>query len=182
MSPTRLLCTLLATSALLAPCLTVACPASLDYSSRPLLGSAPVRLCDEYAGKVLLVVNTASRCAFTPQYESLEKLYERYRERGFAVLGFPSNDFGGQEPGSAEQIGDFCKTIYGVQFPMFEKTSVRGEKANPFYRHLARESGGGPKWNFHKYLIDREGHVVTSFGSFIDPDSDAMVEAIESLL
>ena len=127
-------------------------------------------------------MNTASKCAFTPQYEGLEKIHQRYRDRGFAVLGFPSNDFGNQEPGDEETIRKFCKTIYGVQFPMFEKTSVSAGSAHPFFDQLARQTGNYPKWNFHKYLIDRDGKVVADFSSFTKPESDKLTSAIEKLL
>ena len=159
-----------------------ACPASLDFSVRPLLGDKPVRLCDEYAGKVVLVVNTASKCGFTPQYEGLEQLYRELGPRGFVVLGFPSNDFGGQEPGSEAEIGRFCRSTYGVQFPMFEKTVVRGAAAHPLYRHLAQAGGEAPGWNFHKYLLDRDGRVVGSYGSTTSPGDASLRTAIEKLL
>lgn len=159
-----------------------ACPPSLDFAARPLLGQEPVRLCDRYAGKVILVVNTASKCGFTPQYEGLEALYRELEPRGFVVLGFPSNDFGGQEPGNEAEIGKFCRSTYGVQFPMFEKTVVRGDDAHPFYRHLVAVTGKSPKWNFYKYLIDRDGRVVRSFGSMTSPDSGTLRDAIEALL
>lgn len=168
--------------ALLAAGVEAACPASLDYSLRPLLGKEPVRLCDEYAGKVILVVNTASKCGFTPQYEGLEALYRELAPRGLVVLGFPSNDFGGQEPGTEAEIGKFCRSTYGVQFPMFEKTVVRGDDAHPFYRHLRDATGKSPQWNFYKYLIDRDGKVVRAFGSMTSPASGKLRDAIESLL
>jgi glutathione peroxidase len=132
--------------------------------------------------KVVLVVNTASRCAYTPQYEGLEKLYERYRDRGLVVAGFPSNDFAGQEPGTEQDIRNFCRLTYGVQFPMFEKVHVRGSSVDPFYQHLARETGVTPRWNFHKYLIDRNGRVIASFPSQIKPDDRRLVDKIEELL
>lgn len=159
-----------------------ACPASLDFSLRPLLGDKPVRLCDLYAGKVVLIVNTASRCGFTSQYAGLEQLHRELGPRGLVVLGFPSNDFGAQEPGTEAEIGKFCRSTYGVQFPMFEKTVVHGAAAHPLYRHLANSSGEAPGWNFHKYLIDRDGRVVGSFGSRVAPESDALRAAIEALL
>ncbi len=159
-----------------------ACPASLDFSLRPLLGDKPVHLCDEYAGKVILVVNTASRCGFTPQYAGLEQLQRELGPRGLVVLGFPSNDFGAQEPGTEAEIGKFCRSTYGVQFPMFEKTVVNGAAAHPLYRHLAQASGEAPGWNFHKYLIDRNGRVVGSYGSTVAPESDTLRAAIEALL
>lgn len=158
------------------------CPASLDFDARPLLGETPVRLCEAYAGKVVLVVNTASKCGFTPQYEGLETLYREYGPRGLVVIGFPSNDFANQEPGSEAEIGKFCRSTYGVQFPMFEKTAVRGDRAHPFYRHLAAASGDEPDWNFHKYLIDREGRVVGSYGPTTTPTGGRLRAAIEALL
>jgi glutathione peroxidase len=151
----------------------------LDYRFRTLAGRDQVHLAQRYAGQVLLVVNTASRCGYTPQYEGLEALHARYRDRGFAVLGFPSNDFMGQEPGSEREIRDFCTLTYGVRFPMFEKVSVRGSEATPFYRALAEASGVAPGWNFHKYLIGRDGRFVASFASRTPPDDPALVAAIE---
>jgi glutathione peroxidase len=159
-----------------------ACPENLDFSFRPLLGKEPVRLCDHYAGKVVLVVNTASQCGFTHQYEGLEKLYKTYGDRGLVVLGFPSNDFGGQEPGTEAEIQKFCRSTYGIQFPMFEKTSVQKGGGNLLFQRLAAVTGEAPKWNFHKYLLDREGKVVKAFGSMTGPDSDRLRAAIESLL
>jgi glutathione peroxidase len=158
------------------------CPESLDFYKRPLTGQQPVHLCQVMQDKVVLVVNTASRCAYTPQYEGLEKLYERYRDRGLVVAGFPSNDFAGQEPGTEQEIRKFCRLTYGVQFPMFEKVHVKGSSVDPFYRHLARETGVTPRWNFHKYLIDRNGRVVASFPSQVKPDDRRLVGKIEELL
>ncbi|MGF1467160.1 MAG: glutathione peroxidase [Sandaracinaceae bacterium] len=130
---------------------------------------------DDYRGRVMLVVNTASQCGFTPQYEGLEKLHRDYGERGLAVLGFPCNQFGKQEPGSAEQIGAFCQKNYGVSFPMHAKIDVNGKDAHPLYRHLKGEQSGflgttAIKWNFTKFLVDREGKVVGRFGSTTTPD------------
>ena len=115
----------------------LACPETLNFSKRTLAGDQYVNLCEKYAGKVVLVVNTASKCAYTPQYDGLEKLYREYKDRGLVVLGFPSNDFGGQEPGTEKQIQTFCRLTYGVEFPMYEKTRVREGVAGPFYEHLA---------------------------------------------
>jgi glutathione peroxidase len=131
---------------------------------------------------VVLVVNTASKCAFTDQYEGLEALYRRYKDQGFVVLGFPSNDFGNQEPGSEEQIKKFCRLTYSVEFPMFEKVSVKEGAATPLFQRLAEGAGAYPKWNFYKYLVDRDGRVVDSFSSFIAPESPKLVSAIERLL
>ncbi|MGB5471957.1 MAG: glutathione peroxidase, partial [Gammaproteobacteria bacterium] len=158
------------------------CPTALDYRLRPLGQEQPVHLCEIMRGKVVLVVNTASKCAYTPQYDGLEQLYRQYRERGLMVAGFPSNDFAGQEPGTEKQIQDFCRLTYGVQFPMFEKVSVRGESAAPLYRHLAAVTGEEPRWNFHKYLVDRNGRVVASFPSQVTPDDRRLVQMIEDLL
>ena len=159
-----------------------ACPEVLDYHKRPLASEEPVHLCDAMRGMVVLVVNTASRCAYTPQYEGLENLYRRYRDRGFVVAGFPSNDFAGQEPGTEKQIKDFCQLTYSVDFPMFEKVRVKAEPVDPFYQHLARLSGEKPRWNFHKYLLDREGRLVASFPSQVTPEDKRLVGIIEDLL
>ncbi|CAG9175521.1 glutathione peroxidase [Cupriavidus pampae] len=157
-----------------------ACPASLNFKFPRLQDESPQNLC-QYAGKVVLVVNTASYCGFTPQYEGLEQLYSKYRERGLVVLGFPSNDFS-QEPGSEKEISDFCYNTYGVKFPMLGKSHVRGGDANPMYALLAKETGTTPKWNFYKYLIDRNGQVVGSYGSTTKPDDKQLVGRIEQLL
>lgn len=163
---------------------TAACEAPLlDVEFRPLADRERVNLCDRYQGQVLLVVNTASKCGFTPQYEGLEALHAELADRGFAVLGFPSNDFMEQEPGSEEEILEFCTNTYGVRFPMFEKVSVREGQAVPFYVALAEQSGGQyPAWNFHKYLIGRDGRVVASYGSRTRPDDPDLRVAIEAQL
>jgi glutathione peroxidase len=157
------------------------CKSLLDYNFPGLLSGKPQSLC-EYSGKVVLVVNTASRCGYTPQYEGLEALYKRYRMRGLVVIGFPSNDFGAQEPGSNQEVAEFCTLNYGVSFPMFEKSVVAGRQANPFYAELAQRTGAAPRWNFHKYLIDRSGKRVLSFGSAVTPDDSALSRQIERLL
>ena len=157
------------------------CPETLNFNLRPLAEETPASLCENYSGKVLLVVNTASRCGFTPQYDGLEALYEDYRDRGLVVLGFPSNDFA-QEPGTEQEIVSFCRLTYAVKFPMFEKISVSGASAHPLYQTLAANGGGYPKWNFHKYLVDREGNVVTSFPTRTEPQDPQIIEAIEQLL
>jgi len=154
----------------------------LDQNYRRLAGQEVVNLRSEYGGNVLLVVNTASKCGFTPQYEALEALQAKYHDRGFDVLGFPSNDFLGQEPGSEKQIQDFCILTYGVKFPMFEKVHVRGNDATALFKALKAATGEGPAWNFHKYLIDRNGNVVASYGSRTKPDNPALVAKIESLI
>jgi glutathione peroxidase len=157
-----------------------ACRATLNHTFARLQDEKPQSLC-QYAGKVVLVVNTASYCGFTPQYQGLEALYGKYRERGLVVLGFPSNDFE-QESGDNKQIADFCANTYGVKFPMFAKSSVRGAQANVLYRQLAQATGRQPLWNFHKYLIGRNGAVVTSYTSLTTPDSPALVGEIEKQL
>lgn len=154
----------------------------LQHSYRPLAGKQPVRLADAYRGEVVLVVNTASTCGFTPQFEGLEALHSRYRPQGFAVLGFPSGDFKAQEFEDEKQIQEFCTLTYGVKFPMFEKVHVIGAQATPLYRALEKASGEAPKWNFHKYLIGRDGRLVASFGSRTAPDDRELVAAIERAL
>jgi glutathione peroxidase len=154
-----------------------ACPKLLDRSMDTIL-EKPQSLCD-YAGKVVLVVNTASQCGYTPQYEGLEALYRKYRDRGLVVLGFPSNDFGGQEPGSNKDVAAFCVNQYAIDFPMFAKTEL---EKNPFYADLLRASGSAPRWNFHKYLIDRSGQQVLAFDTRVAPEDPRLVGAIEKLL
>lgn len=151
----------------------------LDHAYRPLAGKEAVNLNHSYGDKVLLIVNTASKCGFTPQYEGLEAMQQEYAGRGFAVLGFPSNDFKGQEPGSEEQIQAFCTLTYGVKFPMFEKVHVTGPEATPLYRDLARLTGVAPGWNFHKYLVARDGRVVAQFSSKVRPEDPELRAAIE---
>ncbi len=151
----------------------------LERSFRPLAGQGQINLNQTYGGKVLLIVNTASKCGFTPQYEGLEALQQTLSPRGFAVLGFPSNDFKGQEPGTEAQIQEFCTLTYGVKFPMFEKVHVVGEEATPLYRDLTRATGVAPAWNFHKYLISRDGRVVAQFPSKVRPDDPELRAAIE---
>ena len=158
------------------------CPKLLNYSLYPLIGEEPIHLCSAYRDKVLLVVNTASKCAVTPRYDSLEKLYEAYKSRGLVVLGFPSNDFGGQEPGQAQEIAQFCRLTYGVRFPMFEKTRVAQGNASPFFRSLAGVAGEYPRWNFHKYLIDRTGQLIGSFPSRVEPLDTRLITAIQGAL
>jgi glutathione peroxidase len=157
------------------------CPALLRHAFTPIQGGPPQSLC-QYQGKVVLVVNTASQCGFTYQYEGLEALYRKYRDRGLVVVGFPSNDFGGQEPGANKEIAEFCRTKYGVQFPMFEKLSVTSLADNALYAALHAKTGDKPRWNFHKYLIDRQGARVESFASGVEPGSRELVGAIERLL
>jgi glutathione peroxidase len=169
-------------AAVLAAVPALAATPLLDHDYRELAGKRAVNLQATYGGKVLLVVNTASKCGFTPQYEALEAMHSRYQGRGFAVLGFPSNDFMGQEPGSEKQIAEFCRLTYGVKFPMFQKVHVKGADATPLYKQLARDTGEAPGWNFHKYLVDRNGRVVASFGSKVKPTDPAFVARVEALL
>jgi len=160
---------------------SIDCAPLLRHTFNQLQTGEAQSLC-RYQGKVLLIVNTASKCGYTPQYEGLEALYRKYKDRGLVVIGFPSNDFGGQEPGSNKQIAEFCRTTYGVQFPLYEKTAVSGLERNPLYVELARATGQAPKWNFHKYLVDRKGNAVASYVSDVEPDSRELVARIEALL
>jgi glutathione peroxidase len=157
-----------------------ACPSLLDHRMKNLDGE-PVDLC-QYAGKVVLAVNTASFCGYTKQYKGLEALYQKYRDRGLVVVGFPANDFGGQEPGSNEDIKEFCELTFGVKFPMVEKTSVLPGKANPVFAELARLTGQSPQWNFHKYLISRDGKRAFSYSSAVTPESGELARQLEALL
>ncbi|MCB1947519.1 glutathione peroxidase [Nitrosomonas sp.] len=154
----------------------------LDQNFRKLADSDEVNLCEVYAGKVLLVVNTASKCGYTPQYEGLEDLYQQYRQQGLVVLGFPSNDFMGQEPGTETEIQDFCRLTYGVKFPMFEKITVKQGQAHPFYERLAKLSGTYPTWNFHKYLIGRNGELITQFSPATKPFDAKLVSTVQQAL
>lgn len=166
--------------------LLVAAPASagdlLDRSFRPLTGKQPVDLARTYGGQVLLIVNTASKCGLAPQFEGLEALHARYRAQGFSVLGFPSGDFRGQEFEDEKKIQEFCTLTYGVKFPMFEPVHVLGEQATPLYRDLLEATGEAPAWNFHKYLVGRDGKVIASFGSRTLPQDPEIVAAIERAL
>lgn len=157
------------------------CPALLKHTFNRLQDEAPQDLC-QYSGKVILVVNTASYCGFTTQYEGLEKLYAKYGPKGLVVLGFPSNDFGKQEPGSAKEIADFCYNTYGVKFPMFAKTVVSGASPNPLHASLIKATGKEPKWNFTKYLIDRNGKVIEHYPSKVAPEDKELVSKIEQAL
>jgi glutathione peroxidase len=173
----RLLCGLLLWMPFLA---MAACPSLLDRKMQTI-HEKEQSLC-EYAGKVLLVVNTASECGYTPQYEGLEALYRRYRERGLVVLGFPSNDFGAQEPGSNREIAAFCVNQYAIDFPMFAKTQVKGQGANPLFADLAKTSGTAPGWNFHKYVVDRSARQVQGFDTRVTPSDPKLISTIERLL
>lgn len=157
------------------------CPALLDHRFATLHDQNEQSLC-QWRGKVLLVVNTASHCGFTNQYAGLEDLHARLKDRGLVVVGFPSNDFGGQEPGSNAEIAEFCRLTYGIRFPMFAKVKVVGGGASAFYLQLARLGGEAPQWNFHKYLIDRSGTRVLSFGSRVKPDDRELLARIDEFL
>jgi glutathione peroxidase len=158
------------------------CSPLLDVEVRRLAGEETVNLCQAYQGQVVLIVNTASKCGFTSQYEGLEALYKRYKDRGLVVLGFPSNDFANQEPGDEEEIASFCRLTYSVEFPMFEKVSVKKGQAAPVFERLALAGAPYPKWNFYKYLIDRQGALVDHYVSFTKPEDRKIVRAIEKLL
>jgi glutathione peroxidase len=160
-------------------------PAVLNFTMKSLAGQ-DVNL-SKYAGKVVLMVNVASKCGYTPQYAGLEKLHEKYSEQGLSILGFPANDFGSQEPGSDEEIGAFCTKNYGVKFDMFSKITVKGDNKAPLYKYLTSAetnpaSPGEVGWNFEKFLIGRNGEIVARFKSNVAPDSDTLVKAIEAEL
>ncbi len=154
----------------------------LDQDFRKLASDDVVNLEKEYDGKVVLIVNTASKCGNTPQYEGLEKLYQQYGEDGLVVLGFPSNDFLGQEPGTEVEIQEFCRLTYSIKFPMFEKITVKEGKAHPFFDQLAEAAGTHPTWNFHKYLIGRDGELIAEFSPRTQPYDDKLVASIEKAL
>jgi glutathione peroxidase len=159
-------------------------PAVIDHTVTTLEGDS-LDL-STFRGRPLLIVNTASKCGYTPQYAGLQRVYERYGERGLVILGFPSNDFGGQEPGTASEIGAFCQKNYGVTFPMMAKVHAKGADIAPIYRTLTEETPEGIrgeiKWNFTKFLVDGDGHVVARFGSSVEPEDAELVAAIEKLL
>jgi glutathione peroxidase len=157
------------------------CPTLLRHTFNSLQSGQPQSLC-QYKGKVLLIVNTASFCGYTHQYEGLEALYRKYKDRGLVVLGFPSNDYGAQEPGSNKEIAEFCRTTYGIEFPMFEKAEGTRVAANPIYAQLVAKTGQAPQWNFHKYLVDRSGNRVQSFASAVEPSQRDFVSTLERLL
>jgi glutathione peroxidase len=159
---------------------TAACPALLKHSFLRLQDEKPQDLC-QYSGKVVVVVNTASFCGFTPQYQGLEALYSQYKDKGLVVLGFPSNDFS-QESGSNKEIADFCASTFGVKFPMFTKSSVSGKQANPLFKQLSAQTGTAPSWNFYKYVIGRDGQSVVSFNSMTDPKGRQFLNEIDKQL
>jgi glutathione peroxidase len=156
------------------------CPTLLNHTLPRLQDEKPQSLC-QYAGKVVLVVNTASYCGFTPQYKGLEALYAKYKDQGLVVLGFPSNDFA-QEKSNNKDIADFCENTFGVKFPMFAASSVKGDQANPLFKQLAAQGATAPRWNFYKYLIGRDGRLVDSYSSMTSPDSKSLVSAIDKSL
>ena len=158
-----------------------ACPALFNHTFNSLVADQPVDFC-QYAGKVVLVVNTASNCGYTPQYKGLESLYRRFQGKGLVIVGFPANDFGGQEPAANREIARFCEENYGVSFPMFSKAQDgKPLTANPLYARLIAETGRAPGWNFHKYLIDRSGKV-TSFDSAREPEGKEVLRAVQAAL
>ena len=160
---------------------SAACEGSLLNSEHKRLIGPSESLC-QYQGKAVLVVNTASQCGFTPQYEGLEALYKQFKEQGLVVLGFPSDQFGGQEYADDAEIASFCKVNFGVSFPMFSRSSVKGADANALFKGLIAESGQEPKWNFNKYLVGRDGKTVQAFGSNTKPDSPELAKAIAQAL
>jgi glutathione peroxidase len=151
-----------------------------DFTLNSIDGK-PVPL-GEYKGKVALVVNVASQCGYTPQYAGLESLYRKYKDKGFVILGFPANNFGAQEPGTNEEIKTFCNRKYSVDFPMFSKISVKGADKAPLYQYLTETGGGEIKWNFTKFLIDRDGKVLRRFESGVEPESSEVIGAVEAAL
>ena len=156
------------------------CPAILQHTVERLQDEKQIALC-QYSGQVVLIVNTASYCGFTPQYKGLEALYDQYKSKGLVVLGFPSNDFS-QEPDKNSQIADFCENTFGVKFPMFTKTSVKGAQASPLFKQLAQRTQTAPKWNFYKYLVSRDGQSIKSFNSMTAPDDRAFIAEVEKQL
>ena len=157
------------------------CPDLLKFVKRKLNSQDTVNMCEAYQGKTILFVNTASYCGFTPQFEGLETLYSEYQDKGFVVLGFPSHDFN-QEDKSEVKTGQICRLTYGVKFPMFEAMSVKGDNVDPLYRMLANKSGQAPKWNFFKYLMDKNGNVVNAYASSVKPTDKKLVGDIEKAL
>jgi glutathione peroxidase len=150
-----------------------------DLSAKTLRGAE--QPFSEFKGKAALVVNVASECGYTPQYDGLERLHEAYKDKGLVVMGFPCNQFGAQEPGGAEQIEQFCTVKFGVKFPLFEKVDVKGAGQSPVYAFLA-QAHGEPKWNFHKYLVGRDGRVLQAFSSQVEPEGAELKAAIEAAL
>jgi glutathione peroxidase len=156
-------------------------PSSIQDFTLNSIDGAPVPL-STYKGKIALVVNVASQCGYTPQYEGLEALYKRYKDKGFVILGFPANNFGGQEPGTNSEIKTFCSRKYSVDFPMFSKISVKGPDQAPLYQYLTKTSGGDIQWNFTKFLVDRDGKILQRFESAVEPESSEVIKAVEAAL
>lgn len=154
----------------------------LNHTVRALAGDEDINLKEAYGGKVVLVVNTASKCGFTGQYEGLEAMHAKYQDQGFAVLGFPSGDFANQEYREEAKIQEFCRLTYGVQFPMFEKSHVRGSSASPVWASLINASGTSPKWNFYKYLVGRDGRVIDVYSSVTAPENPSLIDAVEQAI
>jgi len=184
-TPSLMMTMLLLTTGCMAQQKEIAVKSLYEIEVNTIAGE-PVKI-GQYQGKVLLIVNTASKCGFTKQYDGLQKLYEKYADQGLEVLGFPSNDFLKQEPGSNEEIAEFCKLNYGVTFPMFEKIVVKGKGQHPLYAYLTSEEAnpefsGKISWNFNKFLISRDGKIVNRFGSRTEPDDAELTEAIEAEL
>lgn len=157
------------------------CPDLLKFAKRKLNSQEVVNLCNEYKDKTVLFVNTASYCGFTPQFKGLEALYEKYQDKGLVILGFPSHDFN-QEDADEGKTAELCKLTYGVKFPMFEALAVRGDDVDPLYRMLARKSGTTPKWNFYKYLMDKNGNIVDAYSSLTKPTDEDFIEDITNAL
>ena len=160
--------------------MAASCATVLDHQLNNIKGES-ANLC-QYSGKVVMVVNTASKCGYTPQYEGLQKVYDKYKDQGLVILGVPSNDFGKQEPGSNADVAEFCERLFKVKFPMLEKAVVTAPSANPLHEALAKASGQRPKWNFHKYIVSRDGKEVLSFGSNIAPTAEELDKALVRLL
>lgn len=158
------------------------CSQAMDFTFRRLDKDTKENLCETYKNKVVMIVNTASKCGFTPQFETLEKLYDEYKDKGLVILGFPSNDFGGQDPGSEKEIASFCRLTYGVKFPMFEKTHAAKNSASPLYKTLGNLAGEYPKWNFHKYVLNTKGELIGSFPSSVKPYDKKLIGLIEKNL
>ena len=175
--PVTLLLSLIALPVLALDCAST----DLNFDSKRLMGKSE-NLCQSYGGKVVLAVNVASHCGYTPQYQGLEKLYQTYKDKGLVVLGFPSAQFGEQEFSDDQQIQKFCKANYGVSFPMFGRGSVKGADASPFYQQLIAKTGESPAWNFNKYLIGRDGKVRRHFSSDVTPDAATLIKQIETEL
>lgn len=153
------------------------CPDVLKFMKRKLNSQETVNLCEEYSGKALLIVNTASYCGFTPQFEGLEAMYEKYKNENFTILGFPSHEFN-QEADDEGKTAELCELTYGVKFPMFEPTDVKGDDADPLYKMLAKATGEAPSWNFNKYLVDKDGNIVKHYGSRVKPTDEELIADI----